>query len=78
MGRHVVDHHGGICPKFNFLILDRIHPNTRGGDWNKLLLQRETQWIVELNATLCAGLNTQLSFRPFLEGFQSGVCEKDL
>lgn len=74
LGRHVGCYHAGICPNFQFLILDLIHPNARGGDWNKLLLQREACWIMELNATHLPGLNTQLSYRPFLEGFDSGVC----
>lgn len=70
LGRHVGCCHAGICPNFQFLILDRIHPNARGGDWIKLLLQREARWIMELNATHLPGLNTQLSYRLFLEGYE--------
>lgn len=54
-----------------FLILDRIHPNPRGGDFNKLLLQTELRWIFNLKATLLPGLNKAFNFKPFLEGFQS-------
>lgn len=34
-----------------------------------LLLQREARWIAKLGATFPPGLNTQLSYRPFLEVF---------
>lgn len=77
LGRHVRDHHTGKFPLVHFTILDRVHPDTRGGDWNKILLQREVCWIASLNATQFPGLNTQMSFRPFLEGFVSGGCEKE-
>lgn len=72
LGRHVINEHHGIFPGIQFLILDRIHPNPRGRDWNKVLLQREARWIVDLAATSPPGLNEQLSYRLFLEGFASG------
>lgn len=78
LGKHVKNFHQGISPKISFIVLDRVHPNTRGGDWNKTLLQRETQWIVRLNATCPPSLNSTISYKPFLEGFSSGACEKDL
>lgn len=73
LGRHVRDVHVGILPQTKFLILDRIHPNGRGGDWNRLLLQCETRWIVCLEATSPPGLNNIASCRLFLEGFLFGV-----
>lgn len=75
LGRHVTNVHDGICPKVSFVILDRVHPGMRGGDWNKTLLQREQRWIFRLNATSPPGLNGSISFRPFLEGFSSGGSE---
>lgn len=78
LGRHVRDLHGGKTHKISFVILDRIQPNARGEDWNKLLLQRESRWIMELCATNVPGLNCVLNYRPFLEGFSSGVCDKDM
>lgn len=66
--------HQGNIPRIKFLVLDRVHPN-RGGDWDKILLQRETRWIVALQATLPPGLNDYISYRPFLEGFTSGTWE---
>ncbi|XP_040178452.1 uncharacterized protein LOC120911183 [Rana temporaria] len=77
LGRHILTEHDGHFLGVKFLILDRVHPNPRGGDWNKILLQLETRWIAELEANHPPGLNEQISFRPFLEGFSSGGCEKD-
>lgn len=76
LGRHVRDCHRGISPRVHFTILDRVHPDNRGEDWNKLLLRGKVQWIAELNATRPPGLSTQFSYRPFLESFASGGCEK--
>lgn len=36
LGRHVTTLHNGLFPKIKFLALDRINPNLRGGDWNKV------------------------------------------
>lgn len=72
LGRHVTHFHSGIFPHIKFLILDRVHPGMRGGDWNKIPLQREQQWIFRLNATYFPGLNEKIPFKSFLEGFVSG------
>ena len=77
LGGHILLQHEGHFSGVKFLILDRIHPNPRGGDWNKILLQLETRWIADLEANFPPGLNEQISFRPFLDGFSSGGCEKD-
>lgn len=76
LGRHVSSIHGGKFPDIKFLILDRVYPNPRGGDWNKTLLQHETCWIAFLKANQPPGLNDVVSFRPFLEGFTSGEWEE--
>ena len=76
LGRHAALVHPDKFPKIKFLILDRIHPNPRGGDWNKTLLQMELRWIYRLKATEPPGLNDFISFRPFLEGFMSGGMER--
>lgn len=76
LGRHVRDIHDSRIPKIKFLILDRINTNTRGGDWNRNLLHRETRWIAILKATSAPGLNDVNSYRPFLEGFASGGWEE--
>ncbi|XP_073480204.1 uncharacterized protein [Aquarana catesbeiana] len=76
LGRHTLTVHNGICPKIKFLILDRVHPESRGGDWNKTLLQLESRWIYNLRATEPPGLNETIWFKPFLEGFSSGGREQ--
>lgn len=76
LGRHTRIVHNGRFPKITFLILDCIHPNPRGGDWNKSLLQIELRWIHRLKATQPPGLNEAICFKPFLESFSSGGMEK--
>ena len=72
LGRHVAKCHSYRMPQINFTVLDRIHIPKRGGDWYKVLLQREMRWIRHLDATSIPGLNEAESFRPFLDGFCSG------
>lgn len=76
IGRHTTLVHDGKFPKIRFLILDRIHPSPRGGDWNKILLQMESRWIHRLKATQPPGLNDTIWFKPILEGFSSGGREQ--
>lgn len=76
LGRHTQLVHAGKFPNIKFLILDRVHPNPRGEDWNKVLFQLELRWIYTLRATLPPGLNKAVCFKPFLEGFSSGGMEK--
>lgn len=77
-GRHIALMHNERLPKISVLVLDRIHQTFRGGDSNKLLLQREMRWIANLNATSPPGLNEILSYKPFLQGFTSGGYEGNL
>lgn len=72
LGRHIVVRHNYQMPKIFFVVLDQIHIPSRGGDWNKLLLQREQKWIFRLRATTYPGQNESISFAPFLKGFASG------
>ncbi len=46
--------------------LETIKKNIRGGDRLKSLLQRETFYIYELQATVYPGLNEEIDFSPFL------------
>lgn len=76
LGRHVTSIHAGSFPRIKFLVLDRVHPPQRGGDWDKRLMQIESRWIFYLGATSPPGLNDSLSFKPFLDGFVSGGWER--
>lgn len=78
LGRHAALVHSEHFPKVSVLVLDRLHQTPRGGDLNKLLLQWEMRWILNLNATSPKRLNEILSFKPFLQGFTSGGYEGDL
>lgn len=77
LGRHVANKHHGIFPGIDFLILDRIHPSPRGGDWNKVLLQRETRWIADLGAASPPDLLSSSAIDPFWRVFHWGGCEKE-
>lgn len=54
------------------------HPGSWGGDFNKLLLQRELRWICNLSATWPPGLNETFNLKPFLPGFSSETFNRDL
>lgn len=76
--RHVAQVHDGHFPKVRILVLGQVHSSSRGGDFNKLLLQRELRWISDLNTTLPPGLNEVFNFKPFLPGFSSGGFKRDV
>ncbi|CAJ0966979.1 unnamed protein product [Ranitomeya imitator] len=46
--------------------IDRIFIGPRGGNWKRLLAQRESKWIHKLNTITPYGLNDHNSFVPFL------------
>lgn len=49
-----------------FTTLDRVQPHPRGGDADKITLQRESFWIHTLRATSPPSMNEMNSFGPFL------------
>lgn len=76
-GRHAKIVHGVKFPQIKFLILDCISTlSSRGGDWNKILLQMELRWIHNLKAKSLPGLNEATCFKSFCDGFSSGWTEK--
>lgn len=76
LGRHTTIVHQGKFLRIKFLILDHVHPSSRGGDRIKDLLQLELHWIHTSRATHLLGLNEAVCFRHFLEGFASVGMEK--
>lgn len=58
LGRHFTAVHEGICPKFSFLILDRVHPFAIRTKMDFLSKCHTTTWTQWLHV-----------FQPFLEGF---------
>lgn len=65
LGIHVAKCYGYRMPAVNCTVLDRVHNPLRGGDWNKMLLQREMRWVKHLDATIPPGLNKQNVLDPF-------------
>ena len=66
-----ISRHSGIYHEFNskkmkFSALEYITPGERGGNYDKILLQKEAKWIHCLTALTLPGLNEALSFKPFL------------
>lgn len=66
-----VSMHLDIYHKFDtqvvsFIVLAVIPKNPRGGDWDKLILRKETLWIERLDATRAPGINEAQSYKPFL------------
>lgn len=58
---------GHVSPSsLRAVVLEVVPHNIRGGDRVKKLLQRETFWIVTLQATKLPGLNDEVDFLPFL------------
>ncbi|XP_068115282.1 zinc finger protein 27-like [Hyperolius riggenbachi] len=51
ISRHVHLEHRGDSSFIKFVGLDRIHAHPRGGDIDRALLQLESRWIFNLNAT---------------------------
>lgn len=70
-GRHVVYEHNYKLPNVTFTVLQKVQIPERGGDWNKVLLQKEQKWIFHLQAMSPPRLNESISFAPFLSGFSS-------
>lgn len=57
---------GHMMHSLRFWAIEKVDRNPRGGDYEKLLLQRETMWIHRLNCIAPFGLNEQLDFSCFL------------
>lgn len=66
IGRHIGLYHKFDSLVVQFLVLEVVQPNPRGGDWDHSVLQRESLWIERLNATFRPGLNETVSYKPFL------------
>lgn len=66
MGRHI-----GLYQRFKpevieFMVLEVVPKDPRGGDWDHLILQRETLWIKELSAIVPLSLIEVLAYKHFL------------
>lgn len=67
IGRHIALDHNYKFEGFKFLPLQRIYQDSRGGDWDQKILQKESRWIFQLRSNLPPGLNEKnIPYRPFL------------
>lgn len=66
ISRHMGLYHNFDSSKMHFYALEYIPPEERGGNYDKLLLQREARWIHDLSALKHLGLNDAFSFKLFL------------
>lgn len=64
--RHLDLYHGFDATCVSFIALAVIPKDPRGGNWKKVILQKETLWIERLNATNAPGINETQSYRSFL------------
>ncbi|XP_053556225.1 uncharacterized protein LOC128647464 [Bombina bombina] len=62
--RHFVDRQHRVSD-LKYTIIDHIPPLSRGGDRNKLLLQRESRWMYKLETVTPKGLNAFLDWQIF-------------
>lgn len=64
--KHVGLNHSYDPPYIKIFALEVISELERGRDIDKKILQQEAKWIFNQRATYPLGLNTALSFKPFL------------
>lgn len=64
--RHFRQYHNCDSTLLRFKAIDRVLYQRRGGNWKKVLAQKEIRWIYELNTCTPYGLNESASFAPFL------------
>ncbi|KAM4038417.1 uncharacterized protein ACNLHF_016739 [Anomaloglossus baeobatrachus] len=66
ISRHIRQVHGGDLNSISFKIIEVVPEPIRKGNWNKILLQRESRWIYRFDCVHPKGLNEQLTFGCFL------------
>lgn len=64
--KHVGLNHSYDPSYISFTALEVIPEPERGGDIDRIILQKEAKWIFNQKATYPPGLNTALSYKPFL------------
>ncbi|XP_056423852.1 uncharacterized protein LOC130362821 [Hyla sarda] len=64
--RHFKLKHNSDATLLKFIGIDHVPVGIRGGQWKKLVAQRETRWIFRLDTLVPHGLNEINSYAPFL------------
>ncbi|CAJ0947477.1 unnamed protein product [Ranitomeya imitator] len=73
IAKHVNGLHGGDTKVMRFMGIDKIDMPIRGGDLDRLLLQREASWIFTLDTCHPRGLNDQINFVCFFVNQNAGA-----
>lgn len=66
VSRHLDLYHGFDATCVSFIALAVIPKDPCGGNWDKVILQKEALWIERLNAIHAPGINEIQSYRSFL------------
>lgn len=66
IAHHIWASHEGDPNALRFMAIDKIPPNLRRGDLDKVLLQKETFWIFTLKSVSPGGPNEQLTYTCFI------------
>lgn len=66
VARHCWEFHDGRITDFKFTVIEVVKPSGRKGDIDRILLQKETEWIYRLKSTNPDGLNESLYFGCFI------------
>lgn len=66
ISRHIGLFHQLDSLQMRFFALEYNPPGDRGGNYDQLLLQKESKWIHQFSALKTPGLNDAFSFKPFL------------
>ncbi|XP_063295369.1 intelectin-1-like [Pelobates fuscus] len=66
VARHIVKFHQGNVDNFRFQSIEKLPPNPRKGNFNKQLLQKESQWIYSSRTLTPQGLNEKFNYTPFI------------
>lgn len=66
IARHVVECHSGNAAFIKFQGIDGVKRSLAGGDVDRILLQKEAQWIFRLGTIKPNGLNNAISYVSFI------------
>lgn len=66
ISRHMWSHHSSDTLSIRFIGIYLVQHPIRRGDWDRLMLQRESESIFRLNTVQPNGLNEQLNFGCFI------------
>ncbi|XP_056380387.1 uncharacterized protein LOC130275860 [Hyla sarda] len=63
---HMWAKHGGDTRCISFCAMEVIRKSPRGGEWDRRILQKESEWIFRMRSVSPFGLNERLTYSCFL------------